>query len=439
LAKRGHHCRGGDLNNPNQLTEIELLREQVQALQIKFEEAQQRIAGLHVVHEVAGSLTSELNLGPLLHKIMGAAVEVMSASAGSLLLLDELTDELVFEVIKGGGGESLKGVRMSRDKGIAGWVATHRKPLIVDDVNKDNRYYQSIASSFDFKLTSLLCVPMISRNKLIGVLQVLHSTPGRYFGSMEQQLLTTFGNQAAIAIENARLYESLKDERDHLLVVEDEIRKRLARDLHDGPTQLLAAIIMSLGFTKELIKRAPEHASSEIEQNVSVAEKALKQLRTLLFDLRPIILETQGLVPALEVYTQRLKETDNLNIILSVEDEFERLSGKAEVAVFAVIQEMVNNAKKYAQASRIDIILRPDESQDTLTVLIKDDGVGFDVHAVMSGYDERGSLGMINTHERTEAINGTFKISSEIGHGTEASLILPLRENLLDDQKDDLH
>jgi len=100
---------------------------------------------------------------------------------------------------------------------------------------------------------------------------------------------------------------------------------------------------------------------------------------------------------------------------------------------------MVNNAKKYAQASRIDIILRPDESQDTLTVLIKDDGVGFDVHAVMSGYDERGSLGMINTHERTEAINGTFKISSEIGHGTEASLILPLRENLLDDQKDDLH
>jgi signal transduction histidine kinase len=361
----------------------------------------------------------------------------MNASAGSLLLLDELTDELIFEVVEGGGGENLKGVRMPRHKGIVGWVATHRKPLIVDDAHKDNRYYQSIASSVDFKLTSMLCVPMISRNKLIGVLELLHSVPGRYFGPLEEQLLTTFANQAAIAIENARLYESLKEERDHLLVVEDEIRKRLARDLHDGPTQLLAAIVMSLGFTKELLKRAPEYALDEINQNVSVAERALKQLRTLLFDLRPIILETQGLIPALEVYTQRLRETDNLNLTLTIEGEFERLCSKAEIAIFAVIQETVNNAKKYAQASGIDLIVRPDKSEDTLTVIIKDDGVGFDVHAVMARYDERGSLGMINIQERTEAINGTFKIRSEVGCGTEAILILPLTKNLLSSQMED--
>ena len=112
---------------------------------------------------------------------------------------------------EGGGGEDLKGVRMSRDKGIAGWVATHQQPLIIDDVNTDDRYYQSIAQSFDFKPTSLLCVPMASHNRLIGVLQVMHNVPGRYFDSLDRQLLTTFGNQAAIAIENARLYESLKE------------------------------------------------------------------------------------------------------------------------------------------------------------------------------------------------------------------------------------
>ncbi len=424
------------MNNHIKTQEIEALREQVKTLEGNFQEAQQRIAALHVVQEVASSLTSELNLEPLLHKILSSAVEVMDASAGSLILLDELTDELVFAVIEGGGGEDLKGVRMSRDKGIAGWVVTHRKPLIVDDVHQDDRYYQSIASSFDFKLTSLLCVPMISHNKLIGVLQVLHSKPGHYFGSLEQQLLTTFANQAAIAIENARLYESLKEERDHLVVVEDQVRKRLARDLHDGPTQLLAAIVMSLGFTKELMKRAPEHALGEIEQNEAVAERALKQLRTLLFDLRPVILETQGLIPALEVYTQRLIETDNLNIILTVEGEFERLSRNAEIAVFAVIQEAVNNAKKYAQASRIDLIIRPDEAQDTLTVLIKDDGVGFDVHTVQARYDERGSLGMINMQERVDVVNGTFKIYSAIGQGTQVTLILPLTENLLSKQKD---
>lgn len=424
------------MNPSSSASELAQLRDKVNALEADFREAQHRIATLHVVHEVAGSLTSELNLEPLLHRIMAAAVEVMNASAGSLLLLDELTDELVFAVIEGGGGESLKGVRMARDKGIAGWVATHRKPLIVDDVHRDNRYYQSIAQTVNFQLTSLLCVPMISRSKLIGVLQVLHSQPDHYFGALEQQLLTTFANQAAVAIENARLYESLKEERDRLIVVEDDIRKRLARDLHDGPTQLVASIIMSLNFTKELFKRAPDHVLTEIDLNQSVAEKALKQLRTLLFDLRPVILETQGLIPALEVYTERLKETDSLNIVLTVEEEFERLSAKAEVAIFAVIQEAVNNAKKYAKASQLDIILRPDRVQDSLTVITKDNGAGFDVHAVKARYDERGSLGMINMQERTNAINGILTLHSKVGHGTEVVLTLPLTSNLMSAAKE---
>ena len=417
-------------NSASTLQEVKELREKIETLETNFQEAQQRIAALQVVHEVASSLTSELNLEPLLHKILAKAVEVMQASAGSLLLLDELTDELVFAVIEGGGGENLKGVRMNRDMGIAGWVATHRQPLIVDDVNRDNRYYDSIASSFGFKPTSLLCVPMVSRNNLTGVLQVIHNVPDRYFNSLDRQLLTTFANQSAVAIENARLYESLKEERDHLVVVEDEVRKRLARDLHDGPTQLVASIIMSLGFTKELIKRSPDLALSEIEQNLEIANKTLKQLRTLLFDLRPVILETQGLLPALEVYCERLVETDDLNVVLTIQKEFDRLSTTAEIAIFSIIQEAINNAKKYANASQIDLVVQPDQQQDSLTFLIKDDGVGFDVQKVKARYDEQGSLGMINMQERTETIRGRLKIQSKLGEGTKVILVLPFTENL---------
>ena len=417
-------------NSASTLQEVKELREKIETLETNFQEAQQRIAALQVVHEVASSLTSELNLEPLLHKILAKAVEVMQASAGSLLLLDELTDELVFAVIEGGGGENLKGVRMNRDMGIAGWVATHRQPLIVDDVNRDNRYYDSIASSFGFKPTSLLCVPMVSRNNLTGVLQVIHNVPDRYFNSLDRQLLTTFANQSAVAIENARLYESLKEERDHLVVVEDEVRKRLARDLHDGPTQLVASIIMSLGFTKELIKRSPDLALSEIEQNLEIANKTLKQLRTLLFDLRPVILETQGLLPALEVYCERLVETDDLNVVLTIQKEFDRLSTTAEIAIFSIIQEAINNAKKYANASQVDLVVQPDQQQDSLTFLIKDDGVGFDVQKVKARYDEQGSLGMINMQERTETIRGRLKIQSKLGEGTKVILVLPLTENL---------
>ncbi len=410
--------------------DVEELKQEIEKVKANFEEAQQRIAALQVVHEVASSLTLELNLEPLLHKILAKAVEVMTASAGSLLLLDELTEELVFAVIEGGGGENLKGVRMSRDKGIAGWVATHRQPLIVDDVSQDNRYYESIASSFGYKPTSLLCAPMISRNNLIGVLQVMHNVPGRYFNALDRQLLTTFANQSAVAIENARLYESLKAERDHLLVVEDEVRKRLARDLHDGPTQLVASMVMSLGFTKQLITHSPELAITEINENLDVANKTLKQLRTLLFDLRPVILETQGLLPALELYCERLNDTEDLNVVLTIQNEFDRLSTTAEMAIFSIIQEAINNAKKYANASRIDLIAQANYSQDLLTFIIKDDGVGFDLQRVKARYEEQGSLGLINMQERTEMVHGRLKIQSGLGEGTTVILIVPLSENL---------
>lgn len=408
------------------------LATKLKALEASLDKAQGRIDALEVIQEVDRSLTSELNLDPLLHKILAGAVKVSKASAGSLILLDESSDELVFTVVEGGGGEKLQGMRIARNTGIAGWVATHRTPLIVDDVNKDKRYEQSIANTFDMKITSLLCVPMVSHNRLIGVVQVVHHLPAHYFGDADQELLMTFASKAAISIENARLYESLKEERDKLLVVEDEIRKALARDLHDGPTQFVAAIIMSLGFVRELVERAPEDATDEIDKTVALAEKALKQLRTLLFDLRPVILETQGLIPALELYTERLRETDKLNIDLVVKREFDRLSAKAEVAIFAVVQEAVNNAKKYAQASHIDLVLWADEQQDRLTVTISDDGQGFDVRTVSDDYDKRGSLGMINMQERTDAINGIFKIHSEVGQGTRVELTLPLTENLLD-------
>ncbi len=417
--------------NKTPQAEIEALKNEVKTLQTRLRESRQKIAALQVVHDVAGTLTSELNLDPLLKKILAQAVQVMQASAGSLLLVDDLTDELVFAVIEGGGGESLKGVRMNRDQGIAGWVVTHREPLIVDDVNTDNRHYQSIANSFDYRPTSLLCAPMISHSHVTGVLQVMHNRPGRYFGQLEQQLLTTFGNQAAIAVENARLYESLKEERDHLVLVEEEIRKRLARDLHDGPTQLLASIVMSLSFTKQLIEKAPEYALDEINQNVGVANKALKQLRTLLFDLRPVILETQGLIPALQMYSERLNDTENLDITLTVDAECDRLNHHAEVAIFSIIQEAINNAKKYAHTSRIDLVVRPDKRNNTLSIFIKDHGQGFDVKQVKARYDQQGSLGLINMQERAEVVQGRLKIQSEPGHGTTIILTLPLLENLL--------
>jgi signal transduction histidine kinase len=408
------------------LSKLEALEQEIAQLRRENATARERIAVLQVLHDVARSLSSELNLEPLLQMILATAVQVVGASAGSLLLLDLETDELVFKVIEKGGGVALEGTRMPADKGIAGWVVTHRQPLIVDDVNRDDRYYRDIAQGYDFTTTSLLCVPMIAKGQVIGVLQMLNKDPGKYFTMADQEILTTFSAQSGVAIENARLYQSLREERDRIIAVEEDVRRRLARDLHDGPTQMLAAIIMSANFVQQAIAHnSLEHALQELEEMLPVAEKALRQVRSLLFDLRPVILETQGLVPALQSYAQRLRETEGLNVVLSVGGEFDRLSHNAEVAIFSVVQEAITNAKKHAGASRINIEVTSD-----LAVVVRDNGVGFDTKAVAARYEERGSLGMLNMKERAEIVEGTLSISSQPGQGTTITLRLPLATNL---------
>jgi signal transduction histidine kinase len=413
----------------DQTAELDALKQEVARLQQEHNALQKHIAVLQVMQDVTRSLNSELNLEPLLHMILKSAVEVMGASAGSLLLLDQVTNELVFEVIEGGGGEALAGTRMPADKGIAGWVATHGEPLAVDDANHDDRHYRNIARTYDFATTSLLCVPMIAKGQVIGVLQLLNKEPGQYFSPADQEILTTFAAQSAVAIENARLYQSVREERDRIIAVEEDVRRRLARDLHDGPAQMMAALIMSANFVKEALARnALQHAAQELNEMLPVAEKALRQVRTLLFDLRPVILETQGLVPALESYAYRLREAEGLNVVLSVGGEFGRLSHNAEVAIFSIVQEAINNAKKHARASQINIEVAPGD--DNLTIVIRDNGAGFDVSGVTSHYDQRSSLGLLNMRERAAIADGTLTISSNPGQGTAITLHLPLTSNL---------
>jgi signal transduction histidine kinase len=411
-------------------SELKALKEELAQQHRESAAALEQLSILQVLQNLTRTLSSELNLEPLLQMILASAVQVMGASAGSLLLLDQRTDELVFEVIEGGGGVALEGARMPADKGIAGWVATNREPLIVDDVNRDDRHYRDIAQDYDFSTTSILCVPLIAKGQVIGVLQVLNKEPGKYFTPEDQEILTTFAAQSAVAIENARLYQSLREEHDRLIAVEEDVRRGLARELHDGPAQMLAAIIMSANFVQQAIAHESiEHAVAELDEMLPVAEKALRQVRTLLFDLRPVILETQGLVPALESYARRLRDAEGMNVVLNAEGEFGRLSHNAEVAVFTIVQEAITNAKKHARASRIDIDVAPEDGE--LVVVIRDDGVGFNTKDVSDGYDERGSLGMLNMQERAEIVEGSLTVSSQTGQGTTITMRLPLAPNLL--------
>jgi signal transduction histidine kinase len=139
-------------------------------------------------------------------------------------------------------------------------------------------------------------------------MQVLNKRDGTPFDEQDLRLLTTLATQAAIAVENARLVRRLKEEHDRLLAKEAEVRAAIARDLHDGPTQSVAAIAMNIEFIKKLLRAMPERVESELNVLAELVQKTAYDIRTLLFELRPLGLETQGLLATLQQYVARFRD-----------------------------------------------------------------------------------------------------------------------------------
>jgi signal transduction histidine kinase len=396
----------------------------LEELRRDYQLAQERIAALTVLQDVARNLTSELDLNKLLREIVRSAVRVLKASDGSLLLWDEATNELVFTVTEGGVGEALEGRRMPADKGIAGWVLTHRQPDIVHKVRSDRRFYRAIDESLGYHTSSLIAVPMITKGQGIGVLEVLNKESGERFDENDRDILYALAGQAAIAIMNARLYQEIHEEKDRIIALEEDVRKELARDFHDGPAQTLAAMIMSIELLEALPEQIPESAAKGLAELRTMATKTLHQVRNMIFELRPVILKTQGLEPALRSYVERLREAEDMNIHLKVEGLEERLPARLEEICFSIIQEAISNVKRHANEENIWLtaIRRGDEFQ----VVVKDDGEGFDLAEVERSYDKRGKLGLLNMQERAEMIEGRLSIESALGKGTTITLNVPL-------------
>jgi signal transduction histidine kinase len=383
--------------------------------------AERDLRELHLLYEIGQSLAVNLDLSSLLNDILVRAPRVVGAERCSILMLDEARNELVLEI----PGETRQ-YRMPADRGIAGWVVTHGVGQIVNDVEQDTRWYDGIGREAEFITRSILCVPMRVQDRVIGAMQLLNTVDGHPFTEQDMQLLTTLASQAAIAIENARLYQSLKAERDRLLSKEAEVRSAIARDLHDGPTQSVAAIAMNIEFIKKLFKAMPERVPSELDTLSELVHKTTNDIRTLLFELRPLGLETQGLLTTLQQYVERWRDPSGAHTRLRLEApaNMPRLPAEIEAAVFIIIQEAVNNARKHARSDVITIYLYTEE--DTFVASVRDRGQGFNLALVESTYNNRGSLGLLNMKERARLIGADLRLRSESGHGTTVELRIPL-------------
>jgi signal transduction histidine kinase len=392
----------------------------VERLENKIHELTRANEDLALLNNVAGAINSTLDLNELLKLITQLVEETLEVQACSVLLSDEQTGELVFKAVSGIGSDQLIGVRLAPGQGIAGWVAGEGQAVLTNDVRRDPRFFSGIDEKFEIQTRSIVCVPLRVKGEIIGVIEAVNKIEGQ-FPHEALRLLDSIGSTAALAIENARLYRDLQDERDHLIRKEEEVRRTIAHNLHDGPTQMLAAISMNVDFIKKLHRNAPEKVEEELDQLQRLADDTAHDVRTLLFGLHPIILETRGLTAALEVYVERFQDRRGPQLNLDLPPRLKTyLSQEAEIAAFIIVQEAINNARKHAEASAIRVTLR---QTDTLfTIRVEDDGRGFNPGIISRDYDRRVSFGLSSMAERARLANAEFEVDSTPGQGTTVTL-----------------
>jgi signal transduction histidine kinase len=250
------------------------------------------------------------------------------------------------------------------------------------------------------------------------------------FKSFSQEQLELFrgiADRATLALHNALLYQNLQAEKDRILQVEEEARHRLSRDLHDGPTQSLSAIAMRINFARKMVDKDPQKIKHELEVIEQLARQTVTEIRNMLFTLRPLALETQGLVPALQMLVEKLQERSDTQIeIHDMGNASERIDANQSAVIFYIVEEALGNACKHAGAKLIQVRMWVESK--LFVVQISDDGVGFDAEAVLGTYESRSSLGMVNMRERAELVDGSLDVRSTADQGTTITLVVPLRE-----------
>ncbi len=379
------------------------------------------------IFELASTLSATLNYSKVLETVLEvgeAGIRELGQPSSTLASLVMLFGQNDLHIVT---SRHLtyrdKATTFKGKKGIIGQSLTSAEAVVTDDPGADAELGQLIAMH---SCKQAIAVPLRAGFENYGVVAFGSAQPNTYTDE-RQQLLVAVCNQAIVALQNAQLYQSLIEEKERIVLVEEQERKKLSRDLHDGPTQSIAAIAMRVNYVRMLLDREQDvnQANEELSKIEDLARRTTKEIRHMLFTLRPLILESQGLRAALHQYIEKLAETDSMHYHLeAVQEVDKRLERNAQGVIFYIVEEAIGNARKHAKANNLWIRLQVENG--TFIAEVEDDGEGFDVESIQVRYDERGSLGMVNMYERAELVNGTLSINSALGKGTRITLTAPL-------------
>nr|HET6902315.1 histidine kinase [Ktedonobacteraceae bacterium] len=372
---------------------------------------EERTRELSSLLKISHTVASTLQLKPLLGLILDQLKTVVDYSGSSILAVEG--EELVFLDDRGHALDSqlMQSRFPLKHLGLLWQTMTSREStIIIRDVHDELPLAQAFRLAVgDLKETSFhsvracMIVPLLLRKQVIGML-ILTASEEDAFSQHHATLALAIATQAAIAIENAQLYEQAQK----LAAVEE--RQRLARELHDSVSQALYGIALGIHTARIQYDRDPQELPETLDYLLSLAEAALDEMRALIFELRPESLESEGLVVALSKQGAVLQARHGMTVQTELCEE-PALPLKAKQELYRIAQEAVHNIVKHAHAKKVH--LRLNQTTEAVILEVRDDGVGFDPIGSFPGH-----LGLHSMQERVSSLGGRLQIESTPGQGT---------------------
>jgi signal transduction histidine kinase/ligand-binding sensor domain-containing protein len=390
------------------------VEERSRDLKVLLEAEQRRAEQFRVIGEVGYHITSILAIDELLSQIVLLLKEAFGYNLVGIGLVEG--DAVVFKPGAAIFGDDAQLDRLLRFKvgqeGAVGWVAHSGEPLLIPDISREPRYRQEPETC---DCQSALVVPLTVKGRVIGVLDV-ESDRLNDFDESDVTVVQSLAHQIAVAVDNARLFEQAQQ----LAVVRE--RQRLARDLHDAVTQTLFSASLIAEVLPRIWERDPEEGQRRLAEVRELTRGALAEMRTLLLELRPSALADAELGDLLRQLSEATTGRARVPVDVQIEGEYSHgctssaMPPDVKVALYRIAQEALNNVAKHSGAGQATVRLCC--GPERVALHVTDDGRGFDVDAIPPDH-----LGVGIMRERAEAIGATLTIESEIGQGTEVTLV----------------
>jgi len=385
----------------------------------------ERLEGYRRLVDIARDLASTLDLDMLLSRIVHAATEISGAEAASILLYDDTARQLYFQVSTNMDESMQRGILVPLDGSIAGWIVTNRKSVRIANVHEDKRFFQKVEKTTGFSTQSLLGIPLVTKNKIVGVLEALNKSAG--FSEADESMLLVLGAQAAVAIENARLFQQ---------------SDLIAEFVHELRTPLA-----SLSTATYLLLR-PEMSQDQRDQIVNNIHNETMRLNTLASSFLDLARLESGrvqfhkapfkvadlLYECKDVMASKAQE-DHIQVKVESVDDLPPLDADRD-KIKQVILNLLSNAIKYNRANG-SVILRAESADDEMKLQIQDTGLGipetslprlFEKFYRVRENEARASgtgLGLSICKQIVNGHGGRIEVKSKVNVGTEFSIYLP--------------